>query len=189
MPFLADVQRGLDGAVQLARLDPSGMGRFDLTVEGFWRSFLAAVVASPFYLVLVMDQYGRTGTGPHLGEVVFAEVIGYTLGWVAFPVAAIFLTRLLGLGARYVALIVAGNWSAVLQAALLAATALVANMFADQSAAMIRLAATAVAVAYHWFVFRTALETTGGIAFGLVIVDLLLAVLLNLATDAWIQER
>jgi hypothetical protein len=121
--------------------------------------------------------------------VVFAEVIGYTLGWVAFPVAAIFLTRLLGLGARYVALIVAGNWSAVLQAALLAATALVANMFADQSAAMIRLAATAVAVAYHWFVFRTALETTGGIAFGLVVVDLLLAVLLNLATDAWIQER
>jgi hypothetical protein len=188
MPFLADVQRGLDGAVRLARLDRTGMERLDLTVDGFWRSFLAAVVASPFYLVLVMDQYGRTGTGPHLGNVIFAEVAGYLLGWVAFPVAAIFLTRILGLGARYVALIVAGNWAAVLQAALLAATALVAGLFPDQPAAVLRLVATAVAVAYHWFVFRTALETTGGIAFGLVVVDLLLAVLLNLATDAWVQE-
>lgn len=187
MPFLADVQLGLEGAVRLARLDANGMARFDLTVEGFWRSFLAAVVASPFYLVLVMDQYGRTGTGPHLGRVVLAEVVGYLLGWVIFPVAAIFLTRLLGLGARYVALIVAGNWAAVLQAALLAATALVAGLFPDQLAGMLRLTGTSLAIAYHWFVFRTALATTGGTAFGLVVIDLLLAVLLNLATDAWIH--
>ena len=45
MPSMADTKRALEGAWLIARRDPGAMSRFDLTVEGFWASFFAAVVA------------------------------------------------------------------------------------------------------------------------------------------------
>jgi hypothetical protein len=187
MPFLADVRRSLEGAALLARLDPSGMERFDLSVEGFWRSFSAALIAAPPYGVLLADRYGREGMGPHVGQVLSAEFLGYALGWIAFPIAALFLTRMLGLGARYVALIVAGNWAAVLQVGLLAAAVIVAGFLPESQRGPIALTVTLAAVAYQWFVVRAALQTSGLIAFGIVVVDVLLSVLLNLFTDSLLQ--
>lgn len=189
MPLLADARRGLEGATLLARLDRRGMDRFNLSIEGFWRSFSAALVAAPPYLVLLGERYGREGPGAHVGEVMLVEVLSYGAGWIAFPLAAVFLTRLLGLGSRYVALIVAGNWAAVLQVSLLALTVLVAGFLPEAQRAALALTATVVAVAYQWFVIRTALQTSGLTAFGLVVVDILISVMINLGSDALIHRE
>lgn len=187
MPRLADTQRALEGAWLIARRDPTAMSRFDLTVDGFWASFFAAVVAAPGYLLLLVDQYSRQGLGANLGEVALVEVLAYAIGWIVFPFIALPLTQLLGLGQRYVPLIVAANWGSVLQVVLMVAVTLVVGVLPDSLRVTLALAAMLVALAYQWQVFRTALETTGLIAAGFVIVDILVSVLIQRSADGFIQ--
>jgi hypothetical protein len=54
MPSYAEIQRALQGAWLLARGDTRGMGLFDLSVEGFWRSFAAALLAAPAYVLVLL---------------------------------------------------------------------------------------------------------------------------------------
>jgi hypothetical protein len=56
--------RSLRGAWLLARGDAAGMGLLDLTVEGFWNSFAAALVAAPAYVLLLADRYAGPGCRP-----------------------------------------------------------------------------------------------------------------------------
>ena len=56
MPDRAEVLRSLYGAYRLAFLDQSGMAHFNLSVDGFWRSFFAAVLVAPGFAVLVVQK-------------------------------------------------------------------------------------------------------------------------------------
>ena len=47
MPDRQEVLSALYGAYRLAWFDVSGMTFLNLTVEGFWRSFFAAVLVAP----------------------------------------------------------------------------------------------------------------------------------------------
>lgn len=187
MPGLAETKRGLEGAWAIARRDPDAMSRFDLTVEGFWASFFAAVVAAPGYLLLLVDQYSTQGLGAHLGEVAFIELLAYGVGWAIFPLAALPLTQALGLGHRYVPLVVASNWGSVLQVALLVCTTVVASVLPEPMRLTLALAAMLVALTYQWQVFRVSLQSTGLIATGLVIVDILISVLVQRTADVFLQ--
>lgn len=189
MPTLAETKRALEGAWSIARRDPDAMSRFDLTVEGFWASFFAAVVAAPGYLLLLADQYSIQGLGANLGEVALIELVAYGVGWVAFPLVALPLTQTLGLGHRYVPLIVASNWGSVLQVALLVCATIVAAALPEAMRVSLRLAVMLIALAYQWQVFRVSLETTGLIAAGLVIVDILVSVIIQRSADALIQPE
>lgn len=187
MPSLPELRSAFEGALLLARGNPAGMARFDLTVEGFWRSFLAMVIAAPAYILLLVDQYSTSGVGAHIGVVVMVEALAYVVGWCAFPVAAILLTRLLGLGSRYVALVVAGNWCGLVQVLILGAAVLVAGLAPAAVRGLVGLAALLAVLTYQWFVVRTALGTSSGIAAALVVVDVLLSMLVHQGADMLIH--
>ena len=182
MPTAEEVRRALTGAILLLRGEPAGMGCFDLSVDGFWKSFAAVLLVVPGYVLLLIEQYAATGLPADLMTVVFVETLAYAAGCVAFPIVAVLLTRLMGLGGRYVPLIVAGNWSSLPQIGFLLA-ALLVSLAVPSVRPMVFLAATLAAVTYQWFVARTALQTTGLTAFGLVVVDVLLSIGISLTAD------
>lgn len=187
MPSQAEIRQALEGAWLLAKGDASGMGRFDLSVDGFWRSFSAILIVAPAYALLLLEQYGRLGWPEQTVATVMAELIAYVAGWLTFPVAAIFLTRLLGLSSRYVPLIVASNWTAVLQITLYMGVVILGLPMPEQLRTLFLLAATIAVLVYQWFVVRTALETSSGTAFGLVVIDILLSLAVSRAIDALLQ--
>ena len=53
-PAWVEVQLAVGGALKLARGDPSGLGFFDTSIDGFWRSFRAGVICYPFFLFLLV---------------------------------------------------------------------------------------------------------------------------------------
>ena len=113
-----EVLTALYGALRLARFDPSGLDFFEQTETGFWRSFFAAVLVAPFYLMLTSIRYsGLTETVPFV-RFLAIETIAYVIAWVAFPLLMAALTRSLGREAHYIRTIVAYNWAAVWQNAL-----------------------------------------------------------------------
>jgi hypothetical protein len=170
IPDQAEVVRSLYGAWRLAWLDPSGMGHFNLSVEGFWRSFFAAVLVAPGYALLVGQDLLAREEAVSPVWAMLVETLAYVVGWAAFPLAAIVLTQLLGLSRNYAALIVAANWASVIQiGAFLAALAL-----GFVVGSLVVVLVTGAILFYQWFVIRTSLDTTAGIAIAFVLVDLLL---------------
>ena len=185
MPDRAEIVSSIYGAYRLARLDQTGMTHFNLSVEGFWRSFFAALIVAPGYALLVSERLLEDGD-LGLGRFALVEGAAYVLGWVAFPLAALFLTQALDLSRNYVALIVAANWAAVIQIAILLAGQIVGLVLPVVLASLILIGITGAVLFYQWFVVRTALETTGGIALALVVVDLLLNIMINLTAERFI---
>ena len=111
------------------------------------------------------------------------ETLGYAISWAAFPLIAIVATQLLGLSRNYAAMIIAANWAAVIQiGAFLVAVAL--GFVLPAFAGFVVTLATVAILVYQWFVFRTALNTTGGIAIALVLVDLLVNAAISLTADS-----
>ena len=182
MPDREEVYRSIYGAYRLAFLDPSGMAYFNLSVDGFWRSFFAAVLVAPGYVLLVAQKLTAQPDVLDLGRAILVQTLAYGLIWAAFPVVALVLTQLLGLSRNYVPLIVAVNWAAVLQlGVLLAAMAL--GLLVPALEGLVLLVVTGGLLFYQWFVIRTALQTTGGIALLMVLVDLVLNTTINLSVD------
>ena len=183
IPDQQEIVRSLFGAFRLARLDGRGMGYFNLSIEGFWRSFFAAAIVAPGDALLGAQKLATGPAAVDPAVAVLIEAAAYALSWIAFPVAAVFLTTLLGLSRNYVPLIVAANWAEVLQFAAFLVVMLATVLLPSGVRGPVLVAVIGAILAYEWFVARTALETTGGVAVGIVLVDLVLGVGINVAAD------
>jgi hypothetical protein len=54
VPAWTEVQLAVRGALRLARGDPRGLDFFDASIDGFWRSFRAALVAIRSLILLAL---------------------------------------------------------------------------------------------------------------------------------------
>ncbi|MFO1127144.1 MAG: hypothetical protein U1E66_01705 [Rhodospirillales bacterium] len=184
MLTLQEVISSLYGAWRLARFDARGMAFFDTTLGGFWRSFFAAVLVAPAYVLVV-----STGGGAVHGDTVrfgLAETIGYILSWVAFPVVMEWLTRQLGCRARYLSYITAYNWASVIEHLLLLPVLVITarNLLPDAAGQLLWLVTLVFIVVYAWFVTRTALAVTTLTAAAIVFLDIGLSYVITLMTVA-----
>ncbi|WP_159716577.1 hypothetical protein [Geminicoccus flavidas] len=179
---IADAVRGFAAASVLARGDARGIELLDLSVGGFWRSFQAVFWLVPLHglLLFVLSRSDETG----LVEIDWtSEYVSLFARFAMFPLLALVLTRLLGLTSRYVPLVTAANWASVLQGAFLAAAILLISLLPPDARGMPQFIAFAATMVYGWFVVRSALRTTGGVAFGFVLADFLSSLLLDQLLD------
>jgi hypothetical protein len=170
LPTAAEIQRSLQGAFLLARGDPAGMGWFDLSFGGFWRSFAGPLLAAPLYALLAAERYVRSGREGPVGPLLASEVAAFALDVAALPLLAILLVRFLALGSRYVPLVVATNWAAPLQAAAFLAAVVVGGAVPPLRGLLPLLVWLAMVV-YQWYVVRTALGSTGNVAAAVVVLN------------------
>ncbi len=122
---LGYIQHHLTGAWQLLRGDEDGLDHFDLTEEGFWRSFGVMVLIVPFLFVSAWAGHGIlsefAATDPTLGLVVppvsvymIVELVTTYVGWVAYLMVMVPLARAFGAPNRYSVFVVAYNWANLL---------------------------------------------------------------------------
>lgn len=177
MPTWPEIARSLHGAWRLARFDPNGMNYFDLSIGGFWRSFGAAAVVLPVYIYFVAVNFD--GTDASTAWFVIVKVLAYGAAWAAYPIVMVGIARILNLTGNYIPFIVASNWASVLQVLLFIPVNTVVGFggVENNGGATLYLLTMMIVLAYQWFVARTALQTTVGIAAGLVAVDLFLGLL------------
>jgi hypothetical protein len=187
----AEIRTGIEGALAILKRAPGAMAAFDLSFDGFLRSFTAVLLAFPAYLVLVLRGLLDQGVPIALPLLLLVETAGYVVGWLAFPLAAALVLRAMGEGRRFVPLVVASNWAAVLQIHFLLAAVLLGALLPEATGAALATAATLAALAYQWLVVKTALEAPGQVAAGFVLLDVVLSALVNTGTDrllGWLAE-
>jgi hypothetical protein len=182
----AEVQLAVGGALKLARGDASGLGFFDTSIEGFWRSFRAAAICYPFFLILLAFRVSAA----HWAEsgvlrIVIVETIGYAISWVAFPLLVLSLTRWLGRENRFVPFIVVYNWSQILQTALfvIAAAGAASGLFPGDVGNAVDFAAAVAVLVYEWYIARVALQVSASQAVPVVVLDIALGIVLSRITE------
>jgi hypothetical protein len=184
MPTTAwlEVRLAMIGALRLARGDRGGLSCFDRSLDGFWRSFRAAFISYPLYLILLsMRVTVAESETSGVFVIIMVETIAYVIAWTAFPLLMLIVTQRIGRSHRFLDFMVPYNWSQVPQSALFVLVGLEteSGVLGAQPAQAIEVAAAVAVLVYEWFIARVALETTVSAAVLVVIVDLLLGVLIS----------
>ncbi|MSP67208.1 MAG: hypothetical protein EXQ96_03725 [Alphaproteobacteria bacterium] len=180
-PLLTEVTAALYGAWRLARLDASGMRRFDLSEAGFWRSFAAVGVAAPAYLALILLNHHQDPAPADVFSTLAFQGLVYVVQWAVFPLVMIPVSQALGLKRNYVPFIIAFNWAAVVQIAAFLPIALLmfAGLLPGTVAGLVTMIAFGAILYFQWFVARVALAANPIAAAAVVALDVALALIVQ----------
>lgn len=187
--MLVEITKSINGAWRIARMDQNALNYFNISIEGFWRSFLAVLIVVPLYVVFLVLNLGQlsgmelpTGSATSKELYVAIKLAAHILGWLAFPVVMIPISRLMDLSQSYVPYIIVWNWSNVLVMAVILPAVLLFPPSAQsgQSAKLILMAAQITVLFYGYLVARAGLQCKILTAIGVVMLDLLLGLLFNL---------
>lgn len=118
MPPVEDIQRHLVGVWRMMTGRRDGIRQLDLSVDGFWNSFFAVVVALPVLLSGWVPMASEiAGAGSAFGErlsLVFRLAVVDIGAWL-LPIAALAaLAGRVGIRDRFVHYVVASNWGGAL---------------------------------------------------------------------------
>jgi hypothetical protein len=165
------------GCWRLLWRDPLAFEDFNLTVEGFWRSFAMAVpVLVLAYPLFISDhrfdvEFCKPGESPpalRLGRDYFYLLSGMAI----WPLAAAALARLLGLGENYVRYMIFYNWMAVPTLALAVIPHLLHLVTGAALLPLTLAQGIFIFLLYvSWLVAKTGLQTTALMAFAFLLAD------------------
>ncbi len=183
MPRREEIIAALYGAYLLARFDPRGMQYFDISLEGFWRSFFALALVVPFALHSLVTNYPETEASTTW--VTFVVAAYYIVDWISFPLLMIPVAQALRLSHTYIPFIIASNWTTVVQSAVFFGLSLFAQTGALPLLAMqiIALPILMYVFMYQVFVARTAFGFSTMVAAALTVVDFVLSYWLLLQSE------
>ena len=111
MSIWKEARLSVRGAIRVLRLDADGVDDFNLTLEGYWRSFSAALFLLPLYLVYLAVL--PVPDGVSIGRYWLIEAINYPLAWTLWPLLAIYICVSAGAARRYAIYIVVHNWAQI----------------------------------------------------------------------------
>ncbi|MEM7425804.1 MAG: hypothetical protein AAF441_06895 [Pseudomonadota bacterium] len=174
-----EIAASLIGAMRLFRRDAAGLQDFNMTEDGFWRSFFAMALAGPMAICtsLILSEPGN-----HAASALIARNSAtLVLQWFAFVMLMYYFTLTIGLAHRFMHFVIVSNWCTVVASGIILVPALF-HVFGLTSRSLSLFAAfflLIVMLSYYWFVARETLETSGGVAASVVAIDFFLEFLIE----------
>jgi hypothetical protein len=185
---LNEIRAALDGSWLLLRNRPEGMGYFDQSIQGFWRSFSVIFLLIPVFLVsgiaekkfYFSENLYHPDTFPN-DAYWTAQLFGLGIDWFALPLILAVLAVPIGISNRYVPFIVARNWTSLLASIPYLITYLLFLLGLVPSGIAVLLSFTCLIVVlwYRFLVARIALQATISLAIGVVVLDILLTLVIS----------
>lgn len=190
-----EIARSLQGAWLLFLQRREGLQWFDLSVDGFWRSFRVIFLLLPLYGVLFLAQKRLLLENPdHVPDRFsddaywFAKLASIGIDWITLPIVLALLAGAIGISGGYVGLIVVRNWSSILVALAQAAVALLYLLGIIPSGILFLcwMAVFFIALWYWFNIVRFTLDSTFGLTLGIVVLDVVMSLLIGqLADGLW----
>lgn len=184
MTLVDEGAAALRGCLRLLRGDPHAFADFNVTIEGFWRSFAVivpqAVLAYPLFLSqhrLAVEAAALDGST--VSDLNLAKEYTFLVAvLVLWPIAAALLARVLGVSANFVRYVIVYNWMSLIVLAIAVIPSLIHLAFAPGVATLsfLFIAVYLALGVVSWIVARRALETTGAIALAFVLADYALSI-------------
>ena len=150
----------------LARGQKAGMLRFDGTPTETMRSFWAAAICYPMFVVLGLLTGHGGGTSAWL-----VEAVGFVIGWAGFALASQMMAGMAGRSAQWPKFIAAWNWANIAQYAALVVFSAPGALLPAPVVQLLALVAVGYALWLEWFVTREGLAMPGPAAVMFVLLD------------------
>ncbi|HEX6956355.1 MAG TPA: hypothetical protein VF194_00070 [Ferrovibrio sp.] len=111
LPRSPEILAAIRGLGLVLRGDPQAPAWYDLSIDGFWRSFWPALIAAGLYFaVLEPSAEDLAAWGSHIGFAL-GEAGQYLTAWVAYLAVMVLLCRAFHLTGRYAVFVVLYNWA------------------------------------------------------------------------------
>jgi hypothetical protein len=191
MPGREEIARALSAAFDLFLDRPGAIRSFDMSVEGFWRSFAAVILVVPSYALAVLaERQIASAIDPSAplqdgASFVVQNALGLGLDWVALPLILALLARPLGIARHYPEFVVARNWGAVIASIPFGVIGLLilVGLAGGELANLLMFAALIIVLRYTFIIARRALEAGIGFAIGIVVLDFVVSLTIALTLD------
>ena len=179
MLSVAEITRGVQGALGFLQRDPAAPLHFDNTMEACLRSFRVMAVVAPLYAIYLLIYYSDVSTTADETEIVVVEGLHYIVDWLLFPVIFYEVARRRGWLDRYPRYIGALNW-VNLPAMALAIVGLALSAVAPAAVAII-IDLGLKALLFYWFLVTTrmTLSPSWAISVSLLVVNWLPSLFLS----------
>ncbi|MET0531507.1 MAG: hypothetical protein ABW003_24775 [Microvirga sp.] len=176
-----EVNRSFKGTIDLLNSRSEGLKSFDMSERGFWRSFSAIWLTLPAYIISLAIAHMRLGAVPDgaLLDNLWVDAVvalGHVGGYIALPLAMVFIARSLRLSSRYVPFVIVTNWISVIGLLVLSVPAmlLLLGWATPPLASLFSLAFAVVLVRIQWFATKETLGLSSLPALGIVLLGILL---------------
>lgn len=184
MPVRTEIVAALIGTWRVLLGDRGALVWFDTSVDGFWRSFFAAAIAAPFYVLILALSYAGVDPLPPTARLFAVHGLIYVIGWVLFPLIMVPVSDIVDRHDRYLGFIVVYNWSAILQYGFYAAVSLLltGGLVTGAAAQTIGLVSLLIIIAYVWRITRIALDVPVLATAGVVFLEFFLSLVVSQIT-------
>ncbi|WP_026986573.1 hypothetical protein [Fodinicurvata fenggangensis] len=183
-PALGEILQAFYGSWRLARFDPQGLSYLGKTGDDFRKSFFAAVIVLPVWLVLLHLHVRELEITAGWPTILAIQLPAYIISWTLYPVIMDGLCRQMDRDAHYFHYITAFNWIRVLQTLVFAAATLVGLLLPGNLSVGLTFIVLLAVLVYHGFVARQALQVGRGTAAALVFLDFFLGLVITVWADS-----
>ena len=181
-----EVNRSFRGTLDLLNSRSEGLRSFDMSERGFWRSFAALWLTLPAYVVSLAFERLRLGLLQPDRSLLdnlwldFVVALGHVAGFIALPLAMIWIARGLRLEKAYVPFVIVTNWISVIGMLVLSVPAMLMLLgwTPPALASLVSLAFAIIIVRLQWFATKTTL--------GLGSIQALCIVVLGIVLNAFV---
>ncbi|WP_138380672.1 hypothetical protein [Luteithermobacter gelatinilyticus] len=168
--LIAEWVQSVKGAWALAQFNPLGLAYFDMSAEGFWKSFWAMAVAAPLFLasLYVGQEAARLNDLP---STLLPSLISYALHLPLTAFIMIYFTRYMKIDANYAPMIITYNWSTVITYLVTVPVHLLimTGVVRPDVGILMTMIVSGYVYIYRWFVFKVSLQISGWLSIGVLL--------------------
>ncbi|MEZ5758407.1 MAG: hypothetical protein R3D86_09325 [Emcibacteraceae bacterium] len=165
------ILRSLFAAWKVIQINPKAMDYFDLSSDGFWKSFWAIAVMLPVFILNLIYRTQGMGQPLFATELIFFFI---TLPLNAFVMY--YFTRYMNINTNYPSMVIANNWVSAASFNILVLSTLIINLLAPQnimSSVVLIIISFYFGIFAGWFMYRISLQISGALAVGVLLFDIL----------------
>jgi len=184
MSILSEGLISLVGLSRLLRLDPSGLQFLRATPDGFLRSFWAAAVVSPSYILLhaVVGDPNLDAAG--LPVYLLVQLVTSVILWGAIPLMMWYVAEAIDRRERFYVFATAYNWGQILVLAInLPLWVVIVAGMAGTGAVFLEVLTLIGSLGMLGLIYFFGLRVSALGAMGLVVLDVMLSYLIDGLTD------
>ncbi|MBL4721797.1 MAG: hypothetical protein JKY20_11800 [Alphaproteobacteria bacterium] len=179
-----EVLLSLYGVWRLLLRDPKGMDWLDDSEDGFWKSFLCAVLVFPGFVLLLAFSPTPFYEDAGVIRIFIVESSSYVIGWVAWPLLVSYAAKAFDREEKFIRYIVAYNWSAAIQIGVYVIILLLRSSGAvpEGFIGLLSFAALIFLLGYQLLIARVGLDIKGNLPIAMVGADFLLGQIIRAVT-------
>ena len=183
-----EVRASILGVIKIFKGEADALSHFNLSAEGFWRSFQALwLILVPYFIAMLAERHTLVGnmaielSAFPSAQFFFTKLSTIGLEWIMMPIVLALLAGVLAIKREYSSYIIARNWASVVMTWVffIPTLASIAKLVSIEMALFIQLGLLGLVALLSFRIARLTLQKPASFCVALVGIDFMAGLLLS----------